>query len=145
MRNPVARHDHNRAATHQDRSKRPQQTVDEGLLDFYAENAENVAQSVYRESCSRVVGMTPDDSDLVPMEPGEIYIAKAVRILFDGKEVETFPDSEQVVGTVSRKPFPGIFKSKCSAVFMIQSPSGDVLGELLEFFQQLEQSQPSII
>lgn len=47
MRNPVARHDYNRSATHQDRSKLPQNTVDEGLLDYYAENAENVAQTVY--------------------------------------------------------------------------------------------------
>lgn len=47
MRNPVARNDYNRSATHPDRSKRPQKTVDEGLLDYYAENADNVAQCVY--------------------------------------------------------------------------------------------------
>lgn len=145
MRNPVARHDFNRASTHQDRSKRPQQTVDEGLLDFYAENAENVAQSVYRESCSRVSGMSPDDSDIVPMQPGEVYNAKAVRVLFDGKEVETFSEGEQIFGTELRKPFPGILKSAPAAAFRVSTPVGDGLGELLEFFQQLEQSQPSII
>ena len=47
MRNPVAKNDFNRAATHPDRSKRPPQTVDEGLLDYYAENASEVAEDVY--------------------------------------------------------------------------------------------------
>lgn len=47
MRNLVAKNDHNRAATHLDRSKEPQLTVDEGLLDYFAESAENVAQRVY--------------------------------------------------------------------------------------------------
>lgn len=50
MRNPVAKNDHNRAATHPDRSKEPQLTVDEGLLDYYAENAQDVAQSEYERA-----------------------------------------------------------------------------------------------
>lgn len=50
MRNPVARNDYNRAVTHPDRSKRPQKTVDEGLLDYFAENAENVAYSEYERA-----------------------------------------------------------------------------------------------
>lgn len=47
MRNLVAKNDHNRSATHLDRSKEPQLSVDEGLLDYFAENAENVAQREY--------------------------------------------------------------------------------------------------
>lgn len=50
MRNPVARNDYNRAATHPDRSKRPQNSVEEGLLDYYAENAQSVAQSEYNKA-----------------------------------------------------------------------------------------------
>lgn len=82
MRNPVAKHNHNRAVVHPDRSKRPQKTVDEGLLDYYAENAQDVAQGVYKDACDRVllsrnrdnhvVGMMPDDSYIVPMTPGDI-------------------------------------------------------------------------
>lgn len=53
MRNPVAKNDFNRAATHPDRSKRPQLTVDEGLLDYYAENAQDVAESVYDNTSVR--------------------------------------------------------------------------------------------
>lgn len=53
MRNLVAKHDRNRAATHPDRSKRPQLTVDEGLLDYYAENAQDVAEGVYDNSSVR--------------------------------------------------------------------------------------------
>lgn len=53
MRNPVAKHDYNRAATHLDRSKEPLLTVDEGLLDYYAENAQDVAESVYGNSSVR--------------------------------------------------------------------------------------------
>lgn len=55
MRNPVAKNDHNRAATHLDRSKEPQNTVDEGLLDYFAENAEKVAQREY----DRAAGFLP--------------------------------------------------------------------------------------
>lgn len=47
MRNLVAKNDHNRSSVHPDRTKRPPNTVDEGLLDYYAENAVDVAQDVY--------------------------------------------------------------------------------------------------
>lgn len=62
MRNPVARHDYNRSATHQDRSKRPQNTVDEGLLDYFVENAENVAYSEYERASTNAPG--------APLPPG---------------------------------------------------------------------------
>lgn len=62
MRNPVARNDFNRAATHPDRSKRPQLTVDEGLLDYYAENAENVAYCEYQRASTNAPG--------APLPPG---------------------------------------------------------------------------
>ncbi|QEG12349.1 hypothetical protein OMEGA_287 [Klebsiella phage vB_KaeM_KaOmega] len=62
MRNPVARNDYNRAATHPDRSKRPQKTVDEGLLDYFAENAENVAYSEYERASTNAPG--------APLPPG---------------------------------------------------------------------------
>lgn len=78
MRNPVARHDHNRASVHPDRSKKAPITACEGLLEYYAQNAEDVAQRVYKDSCDhvvlargknnhRVIGMSPDDSKIVPM------------------------------------------------------------------------------
>lgn len=53
MRNLVAKNDRNRAATHLDRSKEPQFTVGEGLLDYFAESAENVAQRVYDNATVR--------------------------------------------------------------------------------------------
>jgi hypothetical protein len=71
MRNLVAKHDHNRAATHLDRSKEPQLSVDEGLLDYYAENAENVAQRVYdNESVRLFIGGT-EVKGLVDFEPAQ--------------------------------------------------------------------------
>lgn len=78
MRNLVAKHDRNRAATHLDRSKEPQQTVDEGLLDYYAENAENVAQEEY-ERCA----------DYLP--PGTVIkksdYPKLARLFMNGEEI----------------------------------------------------------
>lgn len=74
MRNLVAKHDRNRAATHLDRSKEPQQTVDEGLLDYYAENAENVAQCVYD---NKEVKLFVDGEEVKPI----IDITPAVRCL----------------------------------------------------------------
>lgn len=78
MRNLVAKHDRNRAATHLDRSKEPQQTVDEGLLDYYAENAENVAQEEY-DRCK----------DYLP--PGSVVkksdYPKLARLFMNGEEV----------------------------------------------------------
>ncbi|QQG33564.1 hypothetical protein [Pectobacterium phage PcCB7V] len=62
MRNPVARNDYNRAATHPDRPKLPQKTVDEGLLDYFAENAENVAYSEYERASTNAPG--------APLPPG---------------------------------------------------------------------------
>lgn len=62
MRNLVAKHDRSRAATHLDRSKEPQQTVDEGLLDYYAENAENVAYCEYQRASTNAPG--------APLPPG---------------------------------------------------------------------------
>lgn len=35
MRNPVSRHDFNRASTHVDRSKEPQLTIEDGLDDYH--------------------------------------------------------------------------------------------------------------
>lgn len=64
MRNIVAKNNHNRAAIHLDRSKEPQQTVDEGLLDYYAENAENVAQRVYD---NREVKLFVDGEEIRPV------------------------------------------------------------------------------
>lgn len=71
MRNFVAKNDRNRAATHLDRSKEPQLSVDEGLLDYYAENAENVAQRVYDN--------------------------KEVRCFIDGTEIKGIVDFEHIV------------------------------------------------
>lgn len=61
MRNLVAKNDFNRAAVHTDRSKRPQMSVGEGLLDYYAENAQNVAQSEYERASVNCPGapLTP--------------------------------------------------------------------------------------
>lgn len=53
MRNLVARNDFNRAATHPDLSKRPRLTVGEGLLDYFVENAQDVAKGVYGNSSVR--------------------------------------------------------------------------------------------
>lgn len=50
MRNLVAKYDHNRAAVHTDRSKEPQLSLDEGLLEYFAENAQDVAQSEYERA-----------------------------------------------------------------------------------------------
>lgn len=50
MRNFVAKNDYNRAAVHPDRTKKPQVGVLEGLLDYYAENAQDVAQSEYERA-----------------------------------------------------------------------------------------------
>lgn len=73
MRNPVARNDYNRAATHPDRSKEPKLTVDEGLLDYYAENAHSVAQEVYEDACSRVAG-TSENYHVVQSSPPVIVV-----------------------------------------------------------------------
>lgn len=67
MRNPVAKNDYNRAAVHPDRSKSPHLTVEEGLLDWYAENAQDVAESVYDNN--------------------------SVRLFIDGKEIEPVDES----------------------------------------------------
>lgn len=79
MRNLVAKHDRNRAATHLDRSKEPQLSVDEGLLDYYAENAENVAQEEY-ERCA----------DYLP--PGTVIkksdYPKLARLFMNGEEIK---------------------------------------------------------
>lgn len=56
MRNLVAKNDRNRAATHPDRSKRPQKTVDEGLLEYFSENAENVAYREYQRASTNAPG-----------------------------------------------------------------------------------------
>ncbi|QYC52500.1 hypothetical protein [Salmonella phage SSBI34] len=50
MRNLVAKHNHNRPAIHPDRSKEPQNTIEEGLLDYFAENAQDVAQEEYKRA-----------------------------------------------------------------------------------------------
>ena len=73
MRNPVARNDHNRAAVHTDRTKCPPNTVDEGLLDYYAENAQDVAQSVY-DGC-RVRLFIGDEE--IKSSAGETMLIKA--------------------------------------------------------------------
>lgn len=61
MRNLVAKHDHNRAAVHTDRSKQPQSSLLEGLLDYYAENAQDIAQSEYERASVNCPGapLTP--------------------------------------------------------------------------------------
>lgn len=86
MRNLVAKHNHNRAAVHPDRSKKPQKTVDEGLLDYYAENAQDVAQGVYKEACERVVLSRNSDDHVVGMIPDYSYIVPTT--LVDIKPVE---------------------------------------------------------
>lgn len=69
MRNLVVKNDRNRAATHLDRSKEPQLTVGEGLLDYFAESAENVAQRVYdNESVRCFIGET-ELKGVVDLEP----------------------------------------------------------------------------
>lgn len=79
MRNLVAKHDRNRAATHLDRSKEPQLSVDEGLLDYYAENAENVAQEEYGRC-----------ADYLP--PGTVIkksdYPKLARLFMNGEEIK---------------------------------------------------------
>lgn len=87
MRNLVAKRNHNRAATHLDRSKEPQLTVDEGLLDYYAENAQNVAEKVYDSSSVTVFLDGKDaprfmkDSDVVIKCPGPSEEDKEKRVL----------------------------------------------------------------
>lgn len=79
MRNLVAKHDRNRAATHLDRSKESQLSVDEGLLDYYAENAENVAQEEYGRC-----------ADYLP--PGTVIkksdYPKLARLFMNGEEIK---------------------------------------------------------
>ena len=48
--NPVAKHNQNRAATHPDRSKEPQSSVEEGLLEYLAKTSENDVQEEYRRA-----------------------------------------------------------------------------------------------
>lgn len=43
MRNPVSRHDFNRASTHVDRSKEPQLTIEDGLDDYEEEKTDEEA------------------------------------------------------------------------------------------------------
>lgn len=80
MRNLVAKHDYNRAATHLDRSKEPQLSVDEGLLDYYAENAEKVAQEEYGRC-----------ADYLP--PGTVIkksdYPKLARLFMNGEEIKS--------------------------------------------------------
>lgn len=73
MRNPVAKNDHNRSATHPDRSKEPQLSVDEGLLDYYAENAQAVAQGVYD---NREVVLFINDEQIKPVTHDSCVVMK---------------------------------------------------------------------
>lgn len=106
MRNPVARNDYNRAATHPDRSKRPQKTVDDGLLDYYAENAENVAQRVYDN--------------------------KEVRCFIDGEEVKPVVDFTPAVKCLPLSE--GDMKSRTLRVELTLTPTPGLLADFLDSF-----------
>lgn len=106
MRNLVAKNDHNLAATHLDRSKEPQLTVDEGLLDYYAENAENVAQRVYDN--------------------------KEVRCLIDGEEVKPQVDLTPVVKYLPLSEEDK--KSRTLRVELTLTPTPGLLADFLDSF-----------
>lgn len=66
--NPVAKHNQNRAATHLDRSKEPQTSVEEGLLDYFSKTSENDAQEQYQRTMMGnfvyVDEITPIETDI---------------------------------------------------------------------------------
>lgn len=93
MRNPVAKHDHNRAATHPDRSKEPQLSVGEGLLDHYAENAENVAQEEYGRCMDYLPQKTVFKKSDYP---------KLARIFMNGEEIK--PVTQFTEAALKHKP-----------------------------------------
>lgn len=106
MRNPVARNDYNRAATHPDRSKQPQKTVDEGLLDYFAENAENVAQRVYDN--------------------------REVRCFIDGEEVKPLVDFTPAVKCIPLSEEDT--KSRTLRVELTLTPTPGLLSDFLDSF-----------
>lgn len=73
MRNLVAKNDFNRASVHPDRSKEPQDYVDEGLLEYLAQTSENDAQEEYRKGS---------------YQPGE------VKLYICGEEIKSFSEEE---------------------------------------------------
>ena len=106
MRNFVAKNDRNRAATHLDRSKEPQLSVDEGLLDYYAENAENVAQRVYDN--------------------------KEVRCFIDGEEVKPLVDLTPAVKCLPLSEEDT--KSRTLRVELTLTPTPGLLSDFLDSF-----------
>ncbi|URC22675.1 hypothetical protein KASHIRA_01010 [Serratia phage vB_SmaM-Kashira] len=80
MRNLVAKNDFNRAAVHTDRSKEPQDSGDEGLLEYLAQTSENAAQEEYQRTvhqpkgvklyiCGAPVGSFADGATIVVNKP----------------------------------------------------------------------------
>lgn len=106
MRNLVAKHDRNRAATHLDRSKEPQLSVDEGLLDYYAEHAENVAQRVYDN--------------------------KEVKLFIDGREVKPVVDFTPVLKCLPLSEEDK--KSRTLRVELTLTPTSGLLADFLDSF-----------
>lgn len=75
MRNLVAKNDFNRASVHADRSKEPQDSVEEGLLEYLAQTSENDAQAEY----------------------GRHIAGSSVKLYICGEEISTFSDAAVVV------------------------------------------------
>lgn len=125
MRNPVAHHDHNRAATHPDRSKNPPNTVDEGLLDYLAENAENVAQEEYERS--------------EEVKKGALYEAKGVELYINGIKMDGWAEETR---PTRRKKFPGLSFSR---TYELKGSPLVIQEELKQLFASLEQPANSSV
>ncbi|URC22143.1 hypothetical protein CHUUTOTORO_00580 [Serratia phage vB_SmaM-ChuuTotoro] len=74
MRNLVAKNDFNRASVHADRSKEPQDSVEEGLLEYLAQTSENDAQAEY----------------------GRHIAGPSAKLYICGNEISTFADAALV-------------------------------------------------
>lgn len=124
MRNPVAKHDYNRAATHLDRSKEPQLSVDEGLLDYYAEHAENVAQEEYGRC-----------ADYLP--PGTVIkksdYPKLARLFMNGEEIKSVTQFTDAV--IKHEPLSEEDKkSRTLRVELTLTPTPGLLADFLDSF-----------
>lgn len=130
MNNPVAKNNFNRPATHPDRSKEPQNTVEEGLLDYYAENAENVAQGVYKSGCDTVILGRNSDNHQMTYKPADIQLQ------VNGKLIDSFGEEVDVSYKKRRKPFPGLSLPRIfsAGIRPISTPE-----ELEHFFNHLEE------
>lgn len=80
MRNPVSRHDFNRASTHVDRSKEPQLTIEDGLDDYHGEQA----ALDYKDRCDEILLSRNGSESVISFGPG-ISDAEVMEILLSAK------------------------------------------------------------